>query len=791
MNQQSPIARQENASNGFIGKSIPRREDARLLNGAGQFIDNLKLPDMAYSAVLRSPHAHARILSIDTEAACAVDGIIGVLTGADIKDKIGMIRPNWIAGQDIQIPNHPVLAYEKVNYTGDAVALVVGENREVIQDALELIEVEYEVLEAIIDEEEAFQDDAVQIHEGIENNRSGKPLMAWGDYRKAAEEADQVVSLKLINNRLIPSAMEPRVLLASYDKYSEKLEMYIPSQVPHLHRRWISDTLGWPEHKIHLKVPDIGGGFGAKMHLYVEEILVPFAAKFYGRPIKWTETRSESHLSTHHGRAHTQYIDLAIKNDGTVLGLKLKLFANMGAYLSNMATGVPSVNCTYFANGNYNIPNYFAQTNLIFTNTVPVDAYRGAGRPEATYLIERSMDKVAEVLGMDPIEVRRKNVIQKFPHNFYDSGSFLECMEEAKASFKYDDKREQQKEARKESRYFGIGLINYTESCGMAPSAVLGNLGFDRGGYESAEIKVHPDGKVTLFTGSTPQGHGHHTSFAQIVASELQIPMEDVEVITGDTEAVPVGVGTYNSRSMAVGGSAAKICAGKVIKKAKKYAALKLRCKAEEVQYKDGRFGTEETDKLIPFAKIARMAAVPHHKPEDATPGLDQLYTHDPISMSSPNGSHAAFVEVDIETGNVQILEYLAVDDAGNLINPMLAEGQIHGGIAQGIGQALYENTVYSEDGQLLSGSLLDYAMPKADQLPSYETAFLHTPTPTNPLGAKGIGEAGTIAAPPVIVSAVCDALKPFGIDHIDMPLTPPKIWKAIQTATEKEGAGQ
>ncbi|MBE7637734.1 molybdopterin-dependent oxidoreductase [Sneathiella sp. P13V-1] len=788
MNQQSPISKTQNLSQGYIGKSVPRREDARLLDGAGQFIDNMKLPNMTYSAVLRSPYAHARLLSINTEEALSLKGIVGILTGEDLKGKVGLIRPNWIAGQDIQIPDHPVLAFDKVNYTGDAVAFIVGESREAVQDALEMIEVEYEVLDPIIDEEEAFQEGAVQIHEGIKNNRAGKPLMAWGDYRKAAEEADQIVSLKLINNRLIPSAMEPRVLLASFDKYSEKLEMYIPSQVPHLHRRWISDTLGWPEHKIHLKVPDIGGGFGAKMHLYVEEILVAYAAKHFGCPIKWTETRSESHLSTHHGRAHTQYIDLAIKNDGTVLGLKLKLFANMGAYLSNMATGVPSVNCTYFANGNYNIPNYFAQTNLIFTNTVPVDAYRGAGRPEATYLIERSMDKVAEVLGMDPLEVRRKNVIQKFPHNFYDSGSFLKCMEEAKSSFKYEEKRELQAQAREEGRYLGIGIINYTESCGMAPSTVLGNLGFDRGGYESAEIKVHPDGKVTLFTGSTPQGHGHHTSFAQIVASELQIPMEDVEVITGDTEAVPVGVGTYNSRSMAVGGSAAKICAGKVIEKAKKYAALKLRCKEESVLYQEGHFFTEENEKRIPFAKIARMAAVPHHKPEDVTPGLDQLYTHDPISMSSPNGSHAAFVEVDIETGKIEILEYLAVDDAGNLINPMLAEGQIHGGIAQGIGQALYENTVYSEDGQLLSGSLLDYAVPKADQLPSFKTDFLYTPTQTNPLGAKGIGEAGTIAAPPALVSAVCDALKPFGIDHIDMPLTPPKIWKAIQSASQDKG---
>ncbi len=776
----------------FIGQSVKRREDPALLSGHGTFIDNIKLPNMAYAAVLRSPYAHAKILNIETSEALALEGIIGILTGADIKNQIGAIKPNWIAG-DIKVPDHPALAHTKVNYVGDAVAFIVGETRDVVQDALELVEVDYEPLDALINEEAAADVDAIQIHNDLDGNKAGTPLMAWGDYRQAVEEADQIVKLRLENNRLIPSPLEPRVLVANVDVFSGKTDLYIPSQVPHLHRRWIAETLGWPEHKMHLICPDIGGGFGAKMHLYIEEVLVCYASRHFGRPIKWTESRSESHLSTHHGRAHTQYLELAVKNNGQVLGLKLEIFANMGAYLSNMATGVPSVNCTYFANGNYNIPHYFAKTNLMMTNTVPVDAYRGAGRPEATYLIERAMDKVAEKLKLDPLEVRRINVIREFPHNFYDSGSFLECMDVARDRVDYDGWRTKQSEARKQGRYIGIGLINYTESCGMAPSEVLARIGFDRGGYESAQIRVHPDGKVSFATGSMPQGHGHATSYAQIVASTLQIPMEDIEVIYGDTDAVPMGIGTYNSRSMAVGGSAAKICAKKIIKKATKYAAVLLKCDAEKVTYRDGVFTNPEdqTPSEVSFAKVARLAAVPHKKPEGETPGLDEIYFHDPHAMSSPNGSHAAVVEVDIETGKVKILEYVAIDDAGVLINPMLAAGQIHGGVAQGIGQALFEHVQYAADGQLQTGSLLDYALPKSDMLPNFKTEFLFTPTKTNPLGVKGIGEAGTIAAPPVIVSAICDALKPFGISHIDMPLTPPRIWKALQNATIQSKTGE
>ncbi|MBO6824605.1 MAG: xanthine dehydrogenase family protein molybdopterin-binding subunit [Sneathiella sp.] len=788
MNQQSPI-KSDAAAHSYIGQSVPRREDPRLLDGQGRFIDNLKLPDMAHAALLRSPYAHARIISVATKEASAVPGVIGILTGEDIKDKLGHIKPNWIAGQDIKIPPHPVLATEKVHYVGDAVAFVVAETREAAEDALQLIEVDYEILDAVIDEEAALSS-PTQIHDTVENNLAGKPLMAWGDYRKAAEEANQIISLKLINNRLIPSPMEPRAILADFDPYDEKLELYLPTQVPHLHRRWLSDTLGWPEHKIRILVPDVGGGFGAKMHLYVEDILTAYAAKHFGRPVKWTEKRSESHLATHHGRAHTQYVDLAVKKNGQVLGMKVKLFANMGAYLSNMATGVPSVNCTYFATGSYAIANYFAETNLVLTNTVPVDAYRGAGRPEATYLIERAMDKVAEVLKLDPMEVRRKNIVTQFPHSFFDSGSFLQSMEKAAELIDYKGFRDLQHNYRKQGRYIGLGLINYTESCGMAPSEMLGRLGFDRGGYESAEIRVSPDGKITLFTGSTPQGHGHATSFAQILATEFELPLSDIEVKSGDTDAIPIGVGTYNSRSMPVGGTAAKICAEKVLKKAKKYAALLLKCDVDQVQYEQGKFSTLQDDtKTIPFGTVARLAAVPHQKPEGETPGLDHIYIHDPYGMSSPNGSHAVIVEVDIETGLTTILRYVAVDDAGVLINPQLAEGQIHGGVVQGIGQALFEETLYDADGQLISGSLLDYALPKSDRLPSFETAFLSTPTKTNPLGVKGIGEAGTIAAPPAIVSAVCDALKPFGIQHLDMPLTPPRIWAAIQHARQTEGA--
>ena len=778
----------------YVGQSLRRREDRRLLIGKGRYVDDIRMPGTLHVAILRSPHAHAVITTVDVTAAQAVPEVRVVLTGADLVGKIGSIRPNWVI-PGTAVPDRPVVATDRVRFVGECVAVVVAETRAAAEDARDLIDVTYEPLPAVVDEEAAIADGAPQLHANVPNNITTRYKVGGGDYAEAARRADHVLRLRLINNRLIPTCMETRAILAAPED-DGSLTVYMGSQVPHMHRRWIAETVGIPEHLLRIVAPDIGGGFGAKMHLYPEELLCAWLARTLQAPVKWWESRSESHQATSHGRAHTEHLEIAIRNDGRILGLKVETLGNVGAYLSNMASGGPTVNTVNFGTGTYRIDNYEAVAKVIVTNTVPVDAYRGYGRPEGAYIAERAIEATARHLGLDPVKVRRLNFVQptEFPYRpygskgvFYDSGNYQGCLDKALAMFDYAARRAEQTQLRAGGRYRGIGVAAYTEMCGMGPSRRLGMIGFDRGGWESARINVDSGGKATLFSGSMSQGHGHVTVLAQIAADTLQIPVDDITVVQGDTRQVQAGHGTFNSRSMAVGGSSTKVCAGRIVTKATKIAANMMEVDEKDVAYQAGRFVVPGTDVApLSFATVARMAYVGHALPVGLDPGLDETLFYDPTGLGAPSGVHMAYVEVDPETGVVEILDYVAVDDAGIIINPLLAEGQIHGGVVQGIGQALYEDVHYDrETGQLLTGSLLDYAVPRADTMPAIRSCFQETPSPTNPLGVKGIGESGTIGAPPTIVHAVLDALAPFGITHLDMPLTPPKIWAAIQQARE------
>src|SRR6516164_6685041 len=783
-------------STAYVGRSLRRREDRKFLTGRGRYADDINLPGALNLAILRSPHAHARITGIDLSAAKAAAGVCLAVDGADLVRKIGDIKPNWVIPGTV-VPHRPVVAVDRVRFVGECVALVLAETREAAWDALELIDIVYEALRAVIDEVAAIADGAPQLHENVPNNITAYFKTGGGDYAAAARQADQVLRLRLVNNRLIPTCLETRAILAE-PGIDDGLTLYLPSQVPHMHRRWIAETVGIPEHRLRIVAPDIGGGFGAKMHLYPEELLCAWLARELKSPVKWWESRSESHQATSHGRAHTELVEVAFRNDGRILGMKVETLGNVGAYLSNMASGGPTMSVSY-GTGTYNIENFEAVAKVILTNTVPVDAYRGYGRPEAAYIAERTIEAVARHLGLDPVVVRRNNFVPRsdFPYRpygsrsvIYDSGNYQGCLDKALAAFDYTSRREEQQRQRAAGRYRGIGVAAYTEMCGMAPSRRLAANGFDRGGWESARIAVDSSGRATLYSGSMSQGHGHATAFAQIAADVLQMPVENFDVVQGDTKQVQAGHGTFNSRSMPVGGSAVHVCAGRVVEKAKKIAAQMMEVAAEDLAYDGGSFVIPGTGVApLAFAKVARMAYLGHVLPDGMEPGLDETLFYDPTGMGAPSGVHMAYVEVDPDTGMVEILDYVAVDDAGVIINPLLATGQIHGGVVQGIGQALYEEVCYDrETGQLLTGSLLDYAVPHADSLPKIRSQFQETPSPVNPLGVKGIGESGAIGAPPMIVHAVLNALVPFGIAHLDMPLTPQKVLSAIQSARAEGG---
>jgi carbon-monoxide dehydrogenase large subunit len=776
----------------YIGRPLRRAEDVKFVTGRGRYVDDISVPGMLYLAILRSPHAHAVIEGIDLSAARAAPGVRTALTGSDLAGKIGSIKPNWIVPGTI-VPDRPVMAIDRVRFVGECVALVVAETLEAAYDALDLIAVVYETLPAVVDEEAAIADGAPQLHANIPNNITTHFKIGGGDYALAERQADQTLRLRLVNNRLLPTCLETRAILADPGA-DGRLTIYMGSQVPHMHRRWIAETVGIPEHLLRVVAPDIGGGFGAKMHLYPEELLCTYLARTLGMPVKWWESRSESHQATSHGRAHTEFVEVAFRNDGRILGIRLETLGNVGAYLSNMASGGPTVNTVSYGTGTYKIDHFEAVAKVIVTNTVPVDAYRGYGRPEGAYIAERAIEAVALHLALDPIEIRRLNFVTatEFPYRpygsqavSYDSGDYHGCLDKAVAAFNYAGRRDEQRRMRDSGRYRGIGVAAYTEMCGMAPSRRLALTGFDRGGWESARVAIDSSGKATIYSGSMSQGHGHATVMAQIAADVLQIPVENIDVVQGDTKQVQAGHGTFNSRSMAVGGASVNACAGRIVEKAKKVAAAMMEVSADDIVYEGGDFSVAGTDiASLSFAKVARMAYLGHVLPDGLEPGLDETLFYTPTGMGAPSGVHMAYVEVDPVTGIVEILDYVAVDDAGIILNPLLAEGQIHGGVVQGIGQALYEDVRYDQrTGQLLTGSLLDYAVPRAESVPDIRSQFQETPSTTNPLGVKGIGESGSIGAPPTIVHAVLDALAPFGITHLDMPLTPPKIWAAIRAA--------
>jgi len=782
-----------NARQGFIGQSVERREDSRFLTGKGQYTDDLTLlPGQTFAYFLRSPYAHARIKSLDVSAAAKAPGVVGILTGDHFK-AVGGLPCGWLInsldGQPMKEPKHPVLADGKVRYVGDRVALVVADTLEQAEAAAALIEVDYEELTPVVDALTAPQI-AASVHDEAPDNR----VYQWGIGDKdgtvaAMATATHVSTLTYRNNRLIPNAMEPRCANAQYDPHADNYTLYVSNQNPHVERLLMcAFVLGIPEHKMRVVAPDVGGGFGSKIFLYGEETAIVFASKLLKRPIKWTCSRSEAFLSDAHGRDHATTVSLGLDKDGKFLALQVHTTANLGAYLSTFASSVPTILYATLLAGQYATPKIWCAVDAMFTNTAPVDAYRGAGRPEATYVVERIVETAAREMGIDPAEIRRRNFIKTFPYATpvgltYDTGDYEATMSRAieLADVAGFEGRKAASAAKGLKR--GIGYSAYIEACGIAPSSVAGALGARAGLFEAGEVRVHPTGKVTIFTGSHSHGQGHETTFAQVVADKLGIPMDDITIEHGDTGKVLFGMGTYGSRSLAVGGTAIVKAVDKIVAKGKKIAAHLLEAADTDIVFENGEFKVAGTDKKVPFAAVSLTAYVPHNFPHDKLePGLNENAFYDPSNFTYPAGTYICEVEVDPATGHTRVDRMTACDDFGNVINPMIVEGQVHGGLAQGIGQALLEHGVYdTETGQLLTGSYMDYAMPRADDLPSFtvETAK-GTPCTHNPLGVKGCGEAGAIGSPPAVINAICNAL---GVKDVPMPATPYTVWKAANAA--------
>lgn len=786
----------------YKGKSIKRVEDPRFIQGKGRYVANLQLPNMAYLAIKRSPYGHARIRSIDTSRAESLDGVIGVFTGQDLIDGgVGKLPCGWVV-PDCKVPDRWPLEPEKVRHVGDGVAVVAAETPYIAEDALDLIQVDYEPLDAVVDARGTTDEGAPLVHDGIPNNVSY--TWALGDkeaMEQAFAEAAHVVELELVNQRLIPNAMEPRACAAQWSATTEEMTVWTTSQNPHPIRLLLSAfTLGVPENRLRVISPDVGGGFGSKIFHYPEEIITPWVSREIDRPTKWVSSRSEAMMTDSQGRDHVTNVRLALKDDGTFTGLHVQTWANQGAYLSTFAPLIPTALYITLLSGLYKMKGIWGEMWGTLTNTVPVDAYRGAGRPEASYLIERVVDIAAQRLGMDPVEIRRKNFIpgDEFPYQTpvafqYDSGNYHGLLDKAIELFNYDEMRREQERARNAGKIVGIGVSGCIEASGPAPSQVAGSLGSAVGFWESGHIRVHPSGKVSVFTGSHSHGQGHETTFAQVVADELGVALEDVEVVHGDTARVPYGMGTYGSRSASVGGSALVRSAEKVREKARKIAAHQLEAAVEDVVYdqETGKIHVKGApDQAKEFAEIALAAYTAHNLPDDLEPGLEEQAFYDPANFTFPNSAHFAKVEIDPGTGEIELQRYVAVDDVGNVINPLIVDGQIVGGVVQGVGQALWEHGIYDESGQLVSGSMLDYAMPRAHSFPRIETDRIETPSPHNPLGVKGAGEMGTIAATATVANAVMDALAPYGIEHLEMPLTPEKIYTAIQSTNGHQSNG-
>jgi carbon-monoxide dehydrogenase large subunit len=785
-----------------IGASVKRKEDKRFLMGRGNYTDDIARPGMVQGYILRSPHAHAKINGIDISEALAAPGVVAIFTGQDMAaDGVGSVPCGWAVtqkdGSPMNEPPHPPLVVDRVRHVGDQVALICAETLAQAKDAAEMIVVDYEELPAVVDVRSALTGPLVH------DQAPGNLCYDWeiGDGAAVAEafsKAHHVTRIDITNNRLIPNAMEPRAYIGEYDKGTGEYTLYTTSQNPHVIRLLMGAfVLNIPEHKLRVVAPDVGGGFGSKIFHYAEEAIVTWAAPKVGRPIRWTAERSESFMSDAHGRDHVSHAELAMAEDGTFLALKVETLANLGAYLSTFSTSVPTYLYATLLAGVYKTPAIHCNVKSVFTNTVPVDAYRGAGRPEATYLLERLVDKAAREMGMDRVEIRRKNFIPTgaFPYQTpvalqYDSGNYFATLDLAQEMADVAGFPARKAASAERGKLRGLGYSTYVEACGIAPSAVVGSLGARAGLFESAVVRVHPTGGVTVFTGAHSHGQGHETTFAQLVSDTLGIPLENVEISHGDTNKVPFGMGTYGSRSLAVGGEALMKAMNKVVDKARKIAAHVLEAAVEDVEFKDGVFTVAGTDKAMPFAQVALTAYVPHNFPHDQLePGLEEQAFYDPMNFTYPGGCHICEVEVDPDTGVVEVVGMTAADDVGRVINPMIVHGQIHGGLAQGIGQALLEQCVYDEAGQIVTGSYMDYAMPRADAFPAFKVGNTVTECTHNSLGVKGCGEVGAIGSPPSVINAVLDALADLGVEDISMPATPAKVWAAIHAARVAQAA--
>ena len=778
----------------LVGSRVERKEDKKFLTGKGRYTADITLANQTHAIFIRSPHARAEIKKVDTSKAQKAPGVVAVFTGEDIaNDKIGGLIAGWKIvsedGTEMKVPPHPPLAKDSVNYVGDHIAVVIAETLDQAKAAADMVKVDYKILKAVVDTDKAMSSDA--IYKDINKNLCFDWLL--GDRNKTKEafdSADKIVKMDLRNNRLVPNAMEPRAAIGDYNPSTEEITLYTTSQNPHLSRLIISAFNGVaPEHKLRVVAPDVGGGFGSKIYPYAEDVVMAWAAKKVERPVKWVAQRTESFLSDCHGRDHITHAELAVKSDGKVVGLKVETIANIGAYASVFATVTPTYLYGPLVLGLYDIPAAYCNVKAVYTNTAPVDAYRGAGRPEATYMIERIMSKAANEMGMDQAEFRRKNFIKQFPHqqalvHNIDSGDYDAHLDKALQLADYKGFADRKAKSEANGKLRGIGFSTYIEACGIAPSAAVMSLGCGVGLWESAEVRFNPTGNVTVFTGSHSHGQGHDTTFAQIVGDKLGVPIENVEIVHGDTDKGPFGMGTYGSRSLAVGGTAIDKACDKIIAKGKRVAAKMLEASESDVDFKDGEFVVAKSNKKKTIGEVAFACYLPGQYgemksplPEGDEPGLKETAFYDPINFSFPAGSHICEVEIDPDTGETKVDKYTAVDDFGRIINPMIVEGQIHGGLAQGIGQALYENAHYDETGQLVTASYMDYTMPRADNFPEFNIGYTCTEATSNPLGAKGCGEAGAIASPPAVMNAVVDALG----TEVSMPATAEKVWKACK----------
>ncbi|HET7899537.1 MAG TPA: molybdopterin cofactor-binding domain-containing protein [Candidatus Nanopelagicales bacterium] len=775
-----------------IGRPMRRKEDARLLTGRTNWTDNIQLPGTLWMATVRSPVAHARITAIDTSAALAAEGVVHVYTGADFPDLAGSTCV-WPVTDDIQTAVMPAICKDVVKFAGDVVAIVLATEKYLAADAASMVDVDYDPLPAVVDMELALAEGSTIVHPEFGTNRTYTAKMPCGDYEAVRAKADRVVKRRFINQRLIPNTMEPRAVVAAPAVgMSDEITIWTSSQIPHVLRVLLALVTGIPENNLRVVAPDVGGGFGAKLQINREEVLAVVLAQKTGRPIKWVEARSEHFVSTHHGRDQIQDIELAVTNDGTILGMKVELLADMGAYLQIITPGTPLLGMFMYS-GIYKMEALDFTCTGVYTNKTPTDAYRGAGRPEATYAIERIVDEAAAELGIEPLELRKKNWIkhEEFPYTqiaglTYDTGNYEAATARALELFGYDELRAEQKARRDagDTVQLGIGISTFTEMCGLAPSRTLGALNYVAGGWEHCTIRALPTGKIELITGTSPHGQGHETAWSQIASDIIGVPVEDIEVVHSDTGRAPYGMDTYGSRSLAVGGQAIKVAGERLVEKARLIAAHQLEVSPDDIEFSQGTFAVKgDAEKSLTLQALAFEAFRAHNLPDGLEPTLAGESTVDPIDFSYPHGTHLAAMEVDTETGQVTLRKYVAVDDCGVQINPMIVDGQVHGGLAQGIAQALYEGALYDSEGQLLTGSMGDYLLPSAADLPSFITDQTVTPSTTHPLGTKGIGEAGAIASTPAIINGVVDAIRHLGVNDVFMPASPQNVWRAIQNA--------